>query len=105
MILSTSMQFTYQAGGQVKWQDPLRPRIWDEFGLIWRSLGDTPPVRARTINELIALMAFEGPNLSGFERKRWTVLYHTAVWSLWRAYLSHSFSDLYAFWHPVAARA
>ena len=78
--------------------------VWDEVEAVWVFLTPSKPfIQTRTMNELIALMTVS-PALKKFERRRWTILYRTAVWCLWKAYLSHSFNEPHKYWLPTVAR-
>ena len=37
------------------------------------------------------------------EQQRWNTLYRTAVWCLWKAFLSHSLQIVNRYWSPVTA--
>ena len=53
---------------------------------------------------MVAFMALSPAEYKkGIEYRRWTYLYQTTVWCLWKAYLSHSFDDSQASWQPEAA--
>jgi len=78
--------------------------VWEEFATIWGRLSPTPAAETVTINEMIAFMALS-PKLNGIQRRRWDILYQTAIWSLWKCYLSHSFDDPIKYWEPEAARS
>lgn len=52
----------------------------------WEFLVDTPRPRApNPVNELIAFMALPPGAMDNIERRRWSLLYQTAVWALWKA--------------------
>jgi hypothetical protein len=56
----------------------------------------------RTKDSLIVFMAFS-PGYKSSEDRRWKILYQTAVWCIWKAFLSHSFASAYKLWHQTAA--
>ncbi|ELR06201.1 hypothetical protein GMDG_07856 [Pseudogymnoascus destructans 20631-21] len=65
----------------------------------------TPPALIpRSMNELKALMAF-GPSHDRVSRRQWQSMGRTAIWSLWKAYLSHSFEKPVFLWTEHRARA
>ena len=35
--------------------------------------------------------------------RRWEIVYQTAVWAIWKAYLSHSFDQPHNYWAPEAS--
>ncbi|ELR06206.1 hypothetical protein GMDG_07861 [Pseudogymnoascus destructans 20631-21] len=54
------------------------------------------------MNELKALMAF-GPSHDRISRRQWQSIGRTAIWSLWKAYLSHSFEKPIYLWTEGSA--
>ena len=77
--------------------------VWQKIGEIWLHIDRTEFIPPRVVDKLIACMAMS-PVLYKPRRRRWLVLYQTAVWALWKAYLSHSFDLPHAYWNPEAAR-
>ena len=57
----------------------------------------------RTPNELMAFMALSPTTLHRSEQQRWNTLFRTAVWCLWKAFLSYSLQTVNRYWSPVAA--
>ena len=62
------------------------------------------PVIPHSNDELLAFMAlYPDHRMRAPAKRRWQILYQTAVWAIWKAYLSHSFAEPHDFWHPDAA--
>ena len=77
--------------------------VWREAAQIWRNLRSRREFRPpRSQNEMVALTAFS-PNLTRAEGRRWHAIYRTAVWCIWKAYLSYSFEMDHLLWSPDAA--
>ena len=77
--------------------------VWTEMNGIqsWITEGtEAPP---QSVNEFIALMALSPVSLKGVGKRRWTALYQTAAWCLWKAYLSVAFGLPHCYWNPEAA--
>lgn len=79
--------------------------IWDEMQRIWRRAKKAPNddiPRPRTKAELMVLMAVSPfpahERASNVDRHRWTILYQTAVWCLWKSYLTYSFGSEPQLW-------
>jgi hypothetical protein len=88
------------------WMDcSVAKAVWTELKDILQYLGGRrfihviPP---RTRDSLIVFMAFS-PGCKGLEDRRWKILYQTAVWCIWKDFLSHSFASAFQLWHPEAA--
>jgi len=80
--------------------------VWQEMKDIWEYLSTTKAVLPHTVPELIAYMALCPVHAAaGTGIRRWQVLYQTAVWALWKAYLSHSFAQPHVYWNADAAIA
>jgi hypothetical protein len=81
--------------------------VWEELKSILNSLGDegrgTRLLPPKMVDELVVFMAFSP--YKGPEDRRWKVLYQTAVWCIWKDFLSHSFASNYRLWEPGAARS
>ena len=78
--------------------------VWQEMKGIWAYLTETPAVISCTVNELITFMVIS-PDPRAIEGRRWLVLYQTAVWSLWKTYLSHSFALPHCYWSSEAVKS
>lgn len=76
--------------------------VWDRVTRIMRAPAQAT-VAPKTMAELQAHMALGPRGGNKADKTRWAVLYRTAVWALWKAYLSHSFASPKSFWHPAAA--
>jgi len=77
--------------------------VWEEASGIWKALGS--PILMRTpltIDEMLAL-AILSPCGTATQNERWHCLYRTAAWSIWKAYLTHSFGESFMLWNPAAA--
>ena len=64
-------------------------------------LSTTKPRIPVSIDELITFMALcpvHAAAKSG--ERRWEITYQTAVWAIWKAYLSHSFDQPHNYWTP-----
>lgn len=80
--------------------------MWEEFSNIWAFIVNRSAPLPRNIDELISFMAFCPTREGGRqENRRWQVLFQTAAWCLWKAYLSVSFASPHCYWHPESALA
>ena len=77
--------------------------VWEEASGIWKALGSPTLMRTPlTIDEMLAL-AILSPCGTATQNERWHCLYRTAAWSIWKAYLTHSFGESFMLWNPAAA--
>lgn len=77
-------------------------QVWDLFSSVWEVLqGGKPKSLPSSRDTLIALFA-KCPYRSVAGKRRWIMLYTSAVWTLWRAYLDSSIDD--AEFHPTQVR-
>lgn len=76
-------------------------QVWDLFGSVWEVLqGEKPRFLPSSRDTLIALFAKSHWSVAG--KRRWIMLYTSAVWEVWRAYLDSSIDD--AEFHPTQVR-
>jgi hypothetical protein len=72
---------------------------------IWTYLGSNEPMIWPTdIDGVTALTALGwGEKRNPTERKRWNMLFRTAIWCLWKCYLTVAWKEPYKLWSPEAA--
>lgn len=66
--------------------------VWDLFRTVWHKIQGVDPVLPTSTETLIGLLAVS-PSTEKYERIRWKILYSTAVWSIWNAYLQDNFEE------------
>ena len=76
--------------------------VWEELGAIWLHVDRTFFISLRSVNEFIACMAMSSV-LYKPRRRWWLILYQTAIWSLWKVYLSYLFDLSHRYWSPEVA--
>ena len=78
--------------------------VWEEFEEIWQHAAHAPPPRTpQSMVELMVMMA-DSPGFSGIDKRRWLILFQGAVWTIWKAYLTHSFAQPVQHWAPIVAK-
>lgn len=79
---------------------PVAGFVWEEVSEIWEWLsGETLEIEPMNLDELKAIMALGPGTLKGQKLEAWKALYRTAVWCLWKSYLSFSFKNPEDYWH------
>ena len=79
--------------------------IWKKFALIWEFLKKIEIFITKSIIEIIAFMMICSNQVSkGSQRRRWQMLFQSAVWILWKCYLTYWFEKPKRMWLPKAAR-
>ena len=73
--------------------------VWQEMKEIWEFLSTIKSRIPVSIDEFIAFMALCPVHAAAQSGgRRWEITYQTAVWTIWKAYLSHFFDQSHNYW-------
>ena len=78
--------------------------VWQEMKEIWEFLSIIKSRIPVFIDELIVFMALCPVHAAAQSGgRRWEITYQTAVWIIWKAYLSHFFDQSHNYWTSEAS--